>query len=98
LKLEHAAVIEPCAGWERTIRTQRADLVEDLTPSLQPRVERGLARFYEAVRIEAAAVLRAHGEHAVADTLPTTSPYTLDQITGDWLPNRAGEEAASKGS
>jgi hypothetical protein len=98
LKLEHSATIEPRAGWERTIRRERADLAEDLTPSLRPRIERGLARFYEAARIEAAAALRAHGEQAAADALPTTSPYTLDQITGDWLPNQAGEEAARKGS
>ncbi len=88
LKLEHSEIIEPRAGWERTIRTQRADLVEDLTPTLRPRVERALARFYETARVEAAAALRAHGEPAAADALPTTSPYTLDQITGDWLPTK----------
>jgi hypothetical protein len=92
LKLEHSAAIEPRAGWERTIRRERADLAEDLTPSLRPRIERGLARFHEAARIEAAAALRAHGEPAAADALPTTSPYTLDQITGDWLPNQPGGE------
>ena len=30
--------------------------------------------------------LRDHGEHAAADALPQTCPYTADQITGDWLP------------
>jgi hypothetical protein len=30
--------------------------------------------------------LRDHGEQDAADALPTTCPYTLDQITGDWLP------------
>ena len=98
LKLEHAAVTEPRAGWERTIRTQRADLAEDLTPAVRPRIERGLARFYEAARIEAAAALRAHGEHAGADALPTTCPYTLDQITGDWLPDQGRGEQGGKGS
>jgi hypothetical protein len=97
LKLEHAAVTEPRAGWERTIRTQRADLAEDLTSSLRPRIERGLDRFYKTARIEAAAALRAHGEHAAADALPKTSPYTLDQITGEWLPNQTGGEKAREG-
>lgn len=86
LKLEHSTATDPRAGWERTIRTQRADLAEDLTPSLRPRVERNLARFYEVARLEAATALRAHGEAAAADALPTTCPYSLDQITGDWLP------------
>jgi hypothetical protein len=98
LKLEHSAATEPRAGWERTIRTQRADLAEDLTASLRPRIERGLARFYEAARLEVAAALRAHGEPAAADALPPTCPYTLDQIIGDWLPNQAGGEKAKKGS
>lgn len=90
-KLEHAAATEPRVGWQRTILAQRADLAEDVTPSLRPRIGRNLARFYAAARTEAAAALRAHGEH-VADTLPTTCPYSLDQLAGDWLPNQAGEE------
>ena len=94
LKLEHSAAPEPRAGWERTIRRERADLAEDLTPSLRPRIERNLARFYEAARIEAAAALRAHGESVAVDALPTTSAYTLDQITGDWLPEHDGGEKA----
>jgi hypothetical protein len=98
LKLEHSAATEPRAGWERTLRRDRADLAEDLTPALRPRIERGLARFYETARIEAAAALRAHGEPAAADALPTTLPYTLDQITGDWLPSQAGGKNARKAS
>lgn len=86
LKLEHSAVAEPRAGWERTIRAQRADLADDLTPSLRPRIETDLARFYEVARIEAAASLREHGEHAAADALPKTCPYALDRVIGDWLP------------
>ena len=86
LKLEHSPAAEPRALWERTIRTQRADLTDDLTPALRPRVERNFARFYEVARIEAQAALRAHGEHAAADALPETCPYSLDQITSDWLP------------
>jgi Domain of unknown function DUF29 len=98
LKLEHWAATEPRAGWERTIRRERADLAEDLTPSLRARIERRLARFYETARTEASAALRAHGELAAADALPTTLPYTLDQITGDWLPHRLGGKNARKGS
>jgi hypothetical protein len=74
LKLEHSAATEPRAGWERTIRRERADLAEDLTPSLRPRIERNLARFYEAARTEAAAALprprRASGRRRPPDHLP----------------------------
>ena len=87
LKLERSPAAEPRALWERTIRTRRADLAEDLTPSLRPRVERNLPRFYEIARLEAQAALRSHGEQAAADALPDACPYSLDQITSDWLPN-----------
>ena len=86
LKLEHSAAAELLAGWERTIHVQRADLADDLTPSLRPRIETDLARFYEVARTEAAATLREYGETAAADALPQACPYSLDQITGDWLP------------
>jgi hypothetical protein len=57
-----------------------------MTPSLRPRIEANLPRFYEIARIEAAAAMREHGEQAAADELPASCPYTLEQITGDWLP------------
>jgi hypothetical protein len=86
LKLEHSPLVEPRAGWRATIRTQRSDLADDLTPSLRRLVEADLARLYTPPRDNAAGALRDHGEDAVADSLPDTCPYTLDQIMGDWLP------------
>jgi hypothetical protein len=86
LKLEHSPASEPKRVWRETIRTQRADLDEDLTPALRPRIEAGLARSYAKARRDAAATLRDYGEHTAADALPQTCPYTLDQITSDWLP------------
>jgi hypothetical protein len=86
LKLEHSPAVEPRTGWESTIRTARADLADDLTPSLRPRVEENLDRFYEVARAEASASLRKHGENAAADALPPNCPYTLEQIAGEWLP------------
>ena len=61
LKLEHSPAAEPRAIWERTIRTQRADLADDLTSALRPRVERNIARFYEVARFEAQAALPEQG-------------------------------------
>ena len=87
LKLEHSPAAPPRGGWERTIRAQRADLAEDLTPALRPRLARNLGRFYEVARLEAESALRAAGEHAAADALPKSCPYSLDQLTGDWLPD-----------
>lgn len=86
LKLEHSPASEPKRGWRETIRTQRADLDEDLSAALRPRIEAGLPRFYAKARRDAAAALRDYGEPAAADALPRTCPYMLDQIISDWLP------------
>ena len=87
LKLEHSPAVEPRAGWRGTIRTQRVKLRDALTPSLRQEVEGGLADLYADARALAGGALRDHGEAAAADALPGTCPYSLDQITSDWLPN-----------
>ena len=68
----------PGRGWRATVRTQRVRLRDALTPSLrrEPRTS--------SPSTEGA--LRDHGEDPAADALPRTCPYTLDQISGDWLP------------
>jgi hypothetical protein len=45
-----------------------------------------LPELYARARHDAEGALRDHGEQDAADALPVTCPYTLDQITGDWLP------------
>jgi hypothetical protein len=86
LKLEHAPARDPRAGWVETVMTQRSDLEDELTRSLRPRLEQALSRTYDQARRNVAAALREHGEHAAADGLPKTCPYTLDQIADDWMP------------
>jgi Domain of unknown function DUF29 len=86
LKLEHSSASEPKRGWRETIRTQRADLDEDLTAALRPRIEAGSPGFYDKARRDAAAALRDYDEPVAADVLPESCPYTLDQIVSDWLP------------
>jgi hypothetical protein len=86
LKLQHSPAEEPRAGWYDTILAQRDDLLDDLTPTLRRMLEEVLAEQYARARKRAASSLRRHGEDAAADALPETCPYTLDQITGDWLP------------
>jgi Domain of unknown function DUF29 len=86
LKLEHSPASEPKRGWRETIRTQRADLDEDLSAALRPRIEAGLPRFYAKARRDAAAALRDYGEPAAAGALHRACPYTVDRIISDWLP------------
>jgi Domain of unknown function DUF29 len=86
LKLQHSSSCEPRVGWRSTIRTQRSGLVDDLTPSLRRDLPDELPELYLRARHDADGSLRDHGESTAADALPPACPYTLDQITGDWLP------------
>ena len=86
LKLQHSPAKEPRAGWYDNIVGQRDDLLDDLTPTLRRMLEDTLPEQYARARKRAASSLRRHDEHAPADSLPATCPYSLDQITGDWLP------------
>jgi hypothetical protein len=86
LKLQHSPAIDPRPGWYDTIVAQRDDLVDELTATLRNIVASELPSDFERARRRAAISLRKRGENAAADTLPTSCPYTLEQITGDWLP------------
>jgi hypothetical protein len=86
LKLQHAPAREARGGWYDAVLTQRSDLLDELTASIRRKVEPTLPALYDRARQNAATSLRKHGEDAAADALPATCPYTLDQITGDWLP------------
>jgi hypothetical protein len=86
LKLQHSPAQDPRLGWRATVRTQRSELLNDLTPSLRRHLADNLPDLYERARHDAEGSLRDHGEQDAADALPATCPYTFDQITGDWLP------------
>jgi Domain of unknown function DUF29 len=86
LKLQHSTAQDPRLGWRATVRTQRSELLNDLTPFLLRHLADNLPELYMRARHDAEGSLRDHGEQSAADALPATCPYALDQITGDWLP------------
>jgi hypothetical protein len=86
LKLQHSPAVDPRSGWRDTVRRERGDLLDDLTPTLRRELARELEELYARARQQAEGSLRDHGEHAAADALPRTCPYTADQVIGDWLP------------
>ena len=86
LKLQHSPAQNRRLVWRETIRTQRTRLLNDLTPSLRRHLGERLPELYARARHDAEGSLRDHGEPDAAGALPTTCPYSLDQITGDWLP------------
>jgi hypothetical protein len=86
LKLQFSPSTNPRAGSGETVVEHRRRLEFDLTPRLRKILADELPRIYALTRRGTDRVLRAHGEHAAADALPATCPYTFDQITGDWWP------------
>ncbi len=86
LKLQHSPAADPRTGWRATVLEHRSRLEVDLTPRLRQVLAEELPRMYRLAYRSAVVSMHDHGEAAAADTLPETCPYTLDQITGDWLP------------
>jgi hypothetical protein len=86
LKLQHSPAPDPRTAWRATIRAQRVKLRDGLKASVRREVEAELDELYADARALADGALRDHGETAAADALPASCPYTLDRITGDWLP------------
>jgi Domain of unknown function DUF29 len=87
LKLQHSPAYDPRHGWRRTVRVQRSELLDDLTPTLRRQLEEDLESLYRDARENAADDLRSQGEPAAADALPSGCPFTLDRVLGDWLPD-----------
>ncbi len=86
LKLQHSPAVAPRPGWRQIVRLHRAELADDLTPTLRRRLAEELAEVYGGARKLAAGELGDHGGDAAAQALPAECPYSLDQVAGDWLP------------
>jgi hypothetical protein len=86
LKLQHGPASDPRPGWMDSVLSHPMRLEYDLTPRLRQVLQDELPRVYAIARSMAHRRLRGHGEDAAASALPSSCPYTLDQITGDWWP------------
>ncbi len=86
LLLEHSSANEPRQGWGEEIIEFRLRLEIQLTPTLQRDLERQLERLY----VQASRALRQRLQRYEEPTpdLPDDCPYTLDQLLGDWWPER----------
>ena len=98
LKLQQSPATDPRNSWRASVREHRRRVQTHLTPRIEQILADELPQCYGMARDDAAAGMRDHGEHAAADALPTTCPYTLDQITGGWWPDVAGPSTDRPGS
>jgi hypothetical protein len=87
LKLTYSPAEQPRFDWMETIVDARQELSDKLTPTLRGEVEGMLEKLYGDARRRATLGLRRYGEADAAGRLPTTCPYSWDEIyQQDWYP------------
>jgi hypothetical protein len=91
LKLAYSPAQEPRFDWMASIAEARATLGDKISPTLRRDAEAVLAKLYRDGRRQAELSLRAYGEDQVAEALPQSCPYSLDDICReDWYPDGLG--------
>jgi hypothetical protein len=88
LKLEHSALRDPRDHWRGEVTAFRLDLARKLTPSIERLVRQQLNDRWRAARLRALRSM-TDAEPELERRLPKDLPYSFEQITGDWLPERA---------
>jgi Domain of unknown function DUF29 len=95
LMLEHSPAQDPRRGWTGEIVNFRREISDHLTGSLRRDLKRQLPRLYDEARADLLKKLRLFGEAHIADRIPEPCPYTLDQVLGDFWPDRTEDDEAS---
>lgn len=86
LKLQYSPAIEPRRGWRDSVGKQRDDLELEITPSLRRHLAGELESVYQLARRRAVDDLAQDG--VKPDQLPTSCPYTFEQIADPvWRPD-----------
>jgi len=90
LKLAYSPAEPPRLDWIGAIIEARQSLPDKLAPTLRHDAEAVLEKLYAEGRRRAARGLRRHGEPDAAELLPSTCPWSLDEISReDWYPAAA---------
>ena len=85
LKLQYSPASWPRRGWKETIRTQRMDLEEILSPTLRRELLANLDAVYARAKQSAARDLLE--DRVDEEVLPDTCPFSIEQILDpDWFP------------
>jgi hypothetical protein len=85
LKLQYSPAVEPRRGWLDSVGKHRDDLELEITPSLRLHLIAELETIYQKARLRAADDLAR--DRVKLEQLPTTCPYTHEQIIDPiWRP------------
>jgi hypothetical protein len=90
LRIDYARDPQTLRHWAAEVRIFRRHLARVITPTIRVLLRRNLRRHYLAAVEDAELSMRA--DPTFLDRAPRECPYSWDQITGDWLPERAGGE------
>ena len=82
LLLQHSAAADPRRGWISEIVDFRGEIEQRLSSTLRHDLKRRLPHLYANARRNVLRKLAAYNEPLPA--LPEASPFTLDQVLGDW--------------
>jgi hypothetical protein len=83
LKLQYSPAVEPRRGWRDSVGKQRDELELEITPSLRRHLVADLESVYQLARRRAV----DDQDGVKADQLPTSCPYTFEQIVDPiWRP------------
>ena len=97
LLLEHSPAEAPRRGWIDEIVGFRDEIEARLTPTLRRDLARQLPQLYARAQRRLARKLELYGEADDVPPLPERSPYTLEQVLGDWWPGLDKARAGSPG-
>lgn len=89
LKLAFASSLLPRSHWRGEIANFRSDLRKTMTTAIGNQLRQNLDEHYSDGRYRAIEAL-VENEPNIADRLPTSCPWTLQEIIGDWLPPPRG--------
>ena len=90
LLIEHAPAIEQRLHWADEIDEFRDRIERKLSPTIRRQLKREFEDAFSRARRRLRRKMERYGEGQAAAALPERCPYTLEQILGDWLPDRAG--------
>jgi hypothetical protein len=90
LKLTYSPADRPRFGWMRSIVEARGSLRKKVSPSLLRTAQDDFPALYLEAREQARLALREYGGDNAAASLPSESPFTLDQVLHwGWYPDAA---------
>lgn len=92
LKIEYARDPEPIPHWCSEVRAFRRNLARTVTPTIASRLRADLPEHHAAAVEDAEAAMRR--DPTFLGRAPRACPYSFEQVTGTWLPERAASGLA----